>query len=66
MSAGFARTKNEEQLLKTVVHVKRDGDMLSESIEEEYGQNLVIRSKSETLLSQADNKYEELDTVIER
>lgn len=49
------------------MQVKGDGDMLSKSIEEEYGQNLVIRRKSETLLSQTDNKYErQMQNSVER
>ena len=48
MNAGFAGTKNEEQLLKIVMQVKRYGDMSSENIKEGHGQSLVTK-KSETL-----------------
>ena len=60
MNVGFAGTKNEEQLLKIVIRVKRYGDMSSKNIKEGHGQSLVTR-KSETLF-----QCEVVDTVIER
>ena len=48
MNAGFAGTKNEEQLLKIVMQVKRYVDMSSKNIKEGHGQILVTK-KSETL-----------------
>ena len=60
MNVGFAGTKSEEQLLKTVMQVKRYGDMFSKNIKEEHGQSLVT-IKSETLF-----QCEVADTVTER
>jgi hypothetical protein len=64
MNAGFAGVKNEGQLSKTVMKIEGDGNMFSKPTEEEHGQNLVTR-KSETVLSTADNKHEELNAIAE-
>jgi hypothetical protein len=64
MNAGFTGVKNEEQLSKTVMKIERDRNMFSKITKEENGQNLVTR-KSETILSTADNKHEELNAMTE-
>jgi hypothetical protein len=64
MNAGFAGVKNEGQLSKTVMKIEGDGNMFSKPTEEEHGQILVTR-KSETVLSTADNKHEELNAITE-
>lgn len=62
MNAGFAGVKNEEQLSKPII--EGDRNMFSKPTKEEHGQNLVTR-KSETILSTADNKHEELNAMTE-
>jgi hypothetical protein len=64
MNAGFAGVKNEEQLSKTVTKIEGDRNMFSKPTKEEHGQNLVTR-KSETVLSTAENKHEELNAMAE-
>jgi hypothetical protein len=64
MNAEFAGVKNKEQLSKTVTKIEGDRNMFSKPTKEEHGQNLVTR-KSETVLSTADNKHEELNAMTE-
>ena len=60
MNARFTGTKNKEQLLKTVMQVKRYGDMFSKNIKEEHGQSLVT-GRSEMLF-----QYKVVEAVTER
>ena len=60
MNARFAGTKNEEQLLKTVMQVKRYEDMSSKNIKE-GNEHILVTGKSETLF-----QCKVVDVVTER